>query len=131
MTKNDSSHIGGAHAEAQFISYALEQGWEIAHPFIKQVSYDALIRRDPEEPWETVQIKRAYFAKGRTRKTKCLEVGLRRNSALKNRRAYKDGDFDWLFCFHESGMWMFPWEKIRGRRSSIQIGSPNYDLLKV
>jgi hypothetical protein len=120
----------GAHAEAQFISYALEQGWEVAHPFIKTVAYDALIKRDPNEPWETVQIKRAYYVKSSTRKNKCLEVGLRRNRDVR-RRAYKDGDFDWLFCYHEEARWMFPWDKIKGRRSCIQIGSPRYDLWKV
>jgi hypothetical protein len=133
MKNTDSTSYVGAHAESQFISFALEQGWEVAHPFIKTAAYDSLIRRAPDVPWETVQIKRAYYTGPRagTRKRKCLEVGLRRNRDMKNRRAYRDGDFDWLFCYHEDGRWFFPWDMIRGRRSCIQIGSPRYDLWKV
>jgi len=131
MQKIDSSSYMGALAESQFTIFALEQGWEVAYPFLKTTPYDSLIRRSPEVPWETVQIKRAYYATNGTRKKKCLEVGLRRNRDIKNRRAYRDGDFDWLFCYHEEGRWFFPWDMIRGRRSCIQIGSPRYDLWKV
>lgn len=131
MRNIDSTFYMGAHAESQFISFALERGWEVAHPFIKQAAYDSLIRRSPEVPWETVQIKRAYYAKSKTRRSKkCLEVGLRR-SKDQTRRPYADGDFDWLFCYHEEGRWFFPWDKVKGRRSSIQVGSPTYDLWKV
>ena len=129
--KIDTSSYMGAHAEAQFTSFALEQGWEVAYPFIKTVAYDSLIRRDPKEPWETVQIKRAYFVSSGNRKSKCLEVGLRRNRDQKRRRAYRDGDFDWLFCYHETGRWLFPWDMVKGRRSCMQIGSPRYELWKV
>jgi hypothetical protein len=129
MRSKETSYVG-AHAESQFIAFALENGWEVAHPFIKSAPYDSLIRRDPNEPWETVQIKRAYYAQSSTRRKKCLEVGLRRNRDIK-RKAYKDGDFDWLFCYHEDGRWFFPWDMVKGRRSCIQIGSPRYDLWKV
>jgi hypothetical protein len=50
----------GAHAESQFTAFALENGWEVAHPYIKTAPYDSLIRRSPDSPWETVQVKRAY-----------------------------------------------------------------------
>ncbi len=130
MRRKDSTNLNGAHAEAQFITYALEQGWEVAHPFIKSSAYDSLIRRAPDVPWETVQIKRAYYAIRTSRPTKCLVIKLRRNTGTKM-MPYKDGDFDWLFCYHEHGRWLMPWDLLRGKRSSIHIGSPLYDLWKV
>lgn len=130
MRKMDSTSKIGAHAESQFISYALEQGWEVAQPFIKQSAYDMLIRRSSEVPWETIQVKRAYHI-ARTlkkKKIKNLEVKIRRGAG---RMAYKDGDFDWLFVFHEEGRWFMPWDLVRSKRSSIQVGSSRYDLWKV
>ena len=133
MRKKDSTIHGGAHAEAQFISFALDQKWEVAHPFIKAAAYDALIRRSPEVPWETVQVKRAYYVTKTGMKNRYLEVGLRRSKSYGNQRmqCYKDGDFDWLFVFHEDGTWMLPWDLVRGRRSSMLIGSSRFDLWKV
>lgn len=131
--KQTTSHMG-ALAESQFISFALESGWEVAHPFLKAVAYDSLIRRDPKEPWETVQIKRAYYAVKTGSKKKTLEVGFRRGKAAaagSSKKIYKDGDFDWLFCYHEDGRWFFPWDMLRGRRSSILVGSKRYDLWRV
>jgi hypothetical protein len=130
MKRRESPTTMGAHAESVFTTFALEQGWEVAHPFLKSSPFDSLIRRDPKEPWETVQIKRAYWATKRG-KSKCLEVGLRRNRDAKSRRSYRDGDFDWLFCYHETGKWLMPWDKVKGRKSCIQIGSATYDLWRV
>lgn len=121
----DSNYLG-AQAESQFISYALENGWEVAHPFLKAVSYDSLIRRDPKESWETVQIKHAYYYTRAGRKF--LEASCRRSSTGTK---YKDGDFDWLFVFHKEGKWFLPWDLIRGKRSSIRVGCKTYDLWKV
>jgi len=122
----------GAHAEAQFTAYALENGWEVAHPVIKSAAYDSLIRRSPGVPWETVQVKRAYYSARTGMKYKCLEVGFRRMGGAGSKlRPYKDGDFDWLFCYHEDGRWMMPWDLVRGKRSSIIVGSSKYDLWRV
>lgn len=130
MQRLESTIHMGAHAEAQFISYALESGWEVAHPFLRGAPYDSLIRRDPNEPWETVQIKRAYHIT-KSKGGKGLEVRLRRGAAVNpKRRFYRDGDFDWLFCYHEDGRWLLPWGMLK-RRSSIQISSKRYDLWKV
>jgi len=132
MRKLETTSHMGAHAESQFISFALESGWEVAHPFLKAVAYDSLIRRDPKERWETVQIKRAYYATKTNMKNRHLEVGLRRRSGVGSKlHAYKEGDFDWLFCYHEDGRWFMPWDLIKGRRSSMLIGSSRYDLWKV
>jgi PD-(D/E)XK nuclease superfamily protein len=126
-----STNFQGAHAEAQFIAYALENGWEVTVPFNKAVAYDYVIRRSPEVPWETVQVKRAYYANRRDKKqTKILEVGLRKRYGTKI-SAYKTGDFDWLFSFHKDGRWFLPWDLVKKRRSAVQIGSPRYDLWRV
>lgn len=128
----DTASFLGAHAEAAFVAYALENGWEIAAPFNKAVPYDFIIRRDPEVPWETVQVKRAYYVKSKTRVKKVLEVGFRRSKGSGSSvQPYKDGDFDWLFSYHEDGQWMMPWDLLRGKRSAIPVGGPKYDLWKV
>lgn len=130
MKMLDSASFVGAHSEAQFITYALASGWEVSLPFNKAAPYDYVIRRAPREPWETVQVKRAYYAA--TGKTKTLAVGLRRSGSKKSTsQPYKEGDFDWLFAFHEHGMWFMPWELVRKKRSSVQVGSPLYDLWRV
>ena len=125
----DSASFMGAHSEAQFLTYALSNGWEVALPFNKAAPYDYVIRRAPSERWETVQVKRAYFTA--TGKTKVLSVGLRRSKGSANMQPYKDGDFDWLFSFHEDGMWFMPWDLVKRKRSSVQVGSPRYNLWKV
>lgn len=132
MGKQNTSSFLGAHAEAQFISYALENGWEISIPFNKIVAYDFVIRRSPEVTWETVQVKRAYYALSKNKKRRFLEVGFRRSKGRGSRRQfYKDGDFDWLFTYHKAERWFMPWDLIKGRRSSIMVSSSRYDLWKV
>lgn len=130
MRRTESTTLVGAHAESQFISYALEQRWEVAHPFVKSAPYDSLIRRSPEVPWETVQVKRAYYTKKTGMKVRVLEVGLRR-ATTRSQVPYKDGDFDWLFVFHEDGKWFMPWDLIRGKKSSMIVSSARYDLWRV
>lgn len=130
MNALDSTSFVGAHSEAQFLTYALSNGWEVAMPFNKAAPYDYVIRRCTDAPWETVQVKRAYYAA--TGKTKTLVVGLRRSSgAGSGMKPYKEGDFDWLFSFHEDGMWFMPWDLVKRKRSSVQVGSPRYDLWRV
>ena len=122
----------GALAESQFLVYALENGWEVTFPFLKASAYDFVFRRSPEVSWETVQVKRAYYALKSRSKEKILEVGFRRSQGMGSKRQlYKDGDFDWLFSFHEDSRWFMPWDLIRGKRSSIRVGSSRYDLWKV
>lgn len=121
----DSTSFMGAHSEAQFLTYALSNGWEVSIPFNKAAPYDYVIRRAPSERWETVQVKRAYYSN--TGKNKVLVASLRRTGM----KPYKDGDFDWLFSFHESSQWFMPWDLVKRKRSAIQVGSPRYDLWKV
>ena len=124
-----STSSQGAHAESQFLVYALENGWEVAHPFNKAVPYDYVIRRAPDVPWETVQVKRAYYVIKPSRK-RILEIGFRRRDGSEY-RAYRDGDFDWLFSYHKDGRWFMPWDLVKGKRSGIQVGSTKYDLWRV
>lgn len=125
-----SANFQGAHAEGQFLVYALENGWEVSLPFNKAVAYDYVIRRAPDAPWETVQVKRAYYATRQKIKRKVLEVGFRRRAGS-GLRPYKAGDFDWLFSYSKEGRWFMPWDLVKGKRSSIQVGNAKYDLWKV
>lgn len=132
----NSTNLNGVYAEAQFTIYAMESGWEIAEPLMAAVPYDRLIRRSPESPWETVQVKHAFYTtdgvSGHRYLTASVLRGGRSNSqGGKKHRKYKDGDFDWLFIFHEEGKWFLPWDLVKKLRSQIRVGSPRYDLWKV
>jgi hypothetical protein len=127
----DSPSFLGAHAEAQFLTLALEYGWEVTAPFVRDVPYDFVIKRTHRGLWEMVQVKRAYYTKKRSGRGKILEVGLRRRGAGIKYQPYEDGDFDLLFAYHERGRWLIPWEILKERRSGVQVGSFKYNQWRV
>jgi len=119
----------GAISEARFIMEAFKMGWEVAKPFHHSQGYDFVIREKPGFPWETIQVKTAYWdTNGRGKRIKA--VSLRRCNE-KGSRPYKDGDFCWLFVVDENQCWCIPWSDIKEIKSCICIKSPKYDIFKI
>jgi hypothetical protein len=102
-------------AEAGFIVDATHLGWEVAKPFHQSAGYDFVAYIGGN--WRTVQVKAAYSNKRRTG----LEVSTRRCNEKRGSRPYRDGEFDYLYVWHESRAWIFPWKSVSRIRSAMSL----------
>lgn len=114
------SNQKGDLAEACFRFVAANHGWQVCKPESVSLAYDFAVRRSEKEGWKRVQVKYT----GVKREDQDPSVELRRNNA----KAYKEGDYDFLFCYEPSNKkcWMIPWENIKGK-TELTPGVEKYD----
>lgn len=119
----------GSLTEARAIAKLLECGWEVAEPRHLCQVYDLVIRHPSKKEWKTVQIKTAYWHRGKYRVVAvraCNPGRIRRGE-----RNYKDGDFDIMLAVDGQDFYLIPWSVVKTHKSTMMVSSDKYNKYKI
>ena len=95
-------NLRGTAAELAVAQGLLRRGYEVAAPLDPCCAYDLLFPVDGV--WKTVQVK----------STSSGRVWVRKRGKRDRKRAYEEGDFDYLAVVHQASgeIWLMPWAAI-------------------
>lgn len=119
----------GLIAEYEFLKECALRNWEVSRPEDPSLPYDFVVRYGRGGTFYSVQVKQASRSRSGNR-TPNREVNFRRcvkGRAIKaKKRAYVEGDFDYLVVHDNGKLWLFPWEEISHIKSSLVVSAEKY-----
>lgn len=118
-------------SETAFISWATLHNFYVARPIFHSQPFDFVIKT--ADGWKTVQVKTATWQvekKGERKSRRCLRLRVKRCSGNGKRRAYEDGDFDYLFVVADNSYWFIPWSAIRNQ-VALTLAGPKWSHYRV
>jgi len=120
-------------SETVFISWATRRNFYVTHPIFHSQPFDFVIKT--ADGWKTVQVKTATWqvtkrgaGKGGIRDR--LKLKVQRYTGNGKRRAYQDGDFDYLFVVDGDSYWFIPWDAIKNQ-VSLTLAGPKWSHYRV